>query len=195
MITQQRYLFIILTIALMLCVGASAWAETIRLKNGRIFDGIVADESGGEVKIVMKSGVITFSRNEIDSIDGRKLTPPPPAKKPVAKKTVKSAAVASGPAKKKQQKWEVKFNPPGQDAQPASLPMVTTGTKTFTQFAASTATVASAASAQLTPPNPLPVKSKNGASLNAMADIVIIAIVLVAIIIVLIRKQIKKSRP
>lgn len=193
MTNRKRSLTLILLLAFILIVCSSAWAETIRLKNGRIFDGIVADESDGEVKVVMKSGVVIFSRDEIDSIDGRKLTPPLPVKKPVMKKTVLSTTVASTPVKKKQQKWEVKFNPPGKDAQPASLPTVATGTTTFTQFAASTNTAAAADSAHLTPPNPLPAKSKKGASLNAIADIIIIATVLITIVIVLIKKRIKKQ--
>lgn len=183
-------MLIILAIALILIVFSTSWAETIRLKNGRIFDGIVADESGGEIKVVMKSGVVTFSRDEIYSIDGRILTPPPKVKKPVMKKPVKSAAITSPPKPKKVQKAVKPVKKPvaqDKDAQPANLPAVATGTTTFTQFAASTDT----ASAQVIPPNPLPAKPKKGASLNAIADIIIIAIVLIAIVIVLIKKRIK----
>lgn len=186
MITRKNCLLIILAIALMLIVFSTGWAETIRLKNGRIFDGIIAAESGGEVKVVMKSGVVTFSRDEIYSIDGRILTPPPPVKKPVVKKPVKSTAVTLPAAPKKEQKVVVKVKK--QVTQDKAKE-----TSTFTQFAASTATVASAASAQVTPPNPLPAKPKKGSLLNANSEIIIIAIVLIAIVIVLITKRIKKQ--
>lgn len=193
MITKKSSLFIIFIMALMLLVFALARAETIRLKNGRIFDAIVADDSGDEVKVVMKSGVVTFSKDEIYSIDGHILSPPPPVKKPVVKKPVKIAPVTPPPAPIKVQKTVTpvkKKVTQNKAVPPASIPAVALGTTTFTQFAPSTAT---ADSAQLTPPNPLPAKSKKGASLNATADIIIVAIVLIAIVIVIITKRIKKQ--
>jgi hypothetical protein len=137
MISRQRALCIIFSISLLMIMCASAWAETIRLKNGRMFEGIVADEKGNEVKILMKSGIVTFSRNEIDSIGDRKISPkeikeavkklsaPTPAKKPVAIKTVKRTSAAPKTEQKKEQKAvpQVKQQrTPRKAAQPENLP-------------------------------------------------------------------------
>lgn len=197
MITRKHCLSIILTIALMLLVSASAWAETIRLKNGRIFDGEFIEEIDDEFKILMNSGIMTFSRDEIESIGDRKITQkeikeavnslsaPPAAKKPVVKKKVKPAAVTTKTAPKKKQNKIVKVK--------KIVPQVKAKeTSTFTQFTASTDTVTPVSSAPVSAPVTLPAKPNKGLSLNAKSVIAIIGIVIIAGLVFII-KRLKKQ--
>lgn len=206
MVTRQRSLFIILMIVLIWIISASVWAETIRLKNGRIFDGEIAAENGREVKIIMKSGIVTFSRDEIASIGDRKisekdlkeavktLSAPALAKKPVAKKTIKSAAGASKPARKKEHKTVAKIKkqgPDGKAAQSAVLPAVAADTATATDLSASTVTTFSISSTPASS-TALPVKPQKGLSPTAKAVIITVAISIIALIVFMI-KQIKRK--
>ncbi len=208
MIIKQRSLFVIFWLALMMVACASAWAETIKLKNGRIFEGEIAEESGEEVRIIMKSGIVTFSRDEIASIGDRKisekdikeavksLSTPVPVKKPAAKKTTASAA-ASKPVQKKKQKAVTKVKKqgtPGKTAQPINLPAATTETITFTSFAASTDTVTSASSVPISSPAALPVKPQKQLSPGVKAAIATIAIAIIILNAFMIKRIKKKTK-
>ncbi len=203
MITRKRYLLIILSVALMLIVGTAAWTETIRLKNGRVFDGIIAEKNDDEYKIVMKSGVITLTRDEIDSIDGRKLNPPPVKKpvvqetekpvtvtaettpkqeqEPVVQETEKPVVVTAEPAPKKKPKAVVKVK----EQVPQEKPLEGSH---FTQFSESTATVTPVASDLIPAPAALPVAPKKGFSPSVKAAISIIGIIIIACLILIIKK-------
>lgn len=207
MIIRQRSLFVILWLALIWVVCSSAWAETIRLKNGRIFEGEIVDEGGDEVKIIMKSGLVTFSRDEIDSIGDRRisekdikeaiksLSDPTPVKKPVLKKA--SSAVASKPAHKKKQKAIVKVKKQGthsKAAQPETLPAVAADTATVTRLSASTDTAPPVSSVPILSPTVLPARPQKELSASAKAAIVTIAIAIIAFIAFLIKRIKRRSK-
>lgn len=204
MIKRQKSLFIIFWITLMWIVCASAGAETIRLMNGRIFDGEIAEESGDEVKILMKSGIVTFSRDEIASIGDRKisekdtkkavksLSAPVALKKPVVKKTIKTVTLASKPAQKKKQKAQVKVSkqvPRSKAAQPAVLPAVAVDTATVNSLSASTDTAPLVSTAPIASPASLPTKPRKGLSPTAKAAVVTAAIAIIALIVRLIKRM------
>ncbi|MBI5554773.1 MAG: hypothetical protein HY920_02825 [Elusimicrobia bacterium] len=193
MIILKRCFFIFFWLLLMWLVCASSWAETIRLMNGRIFDGEIAAESGDEVKIIMKSGIVTFSRDEIDSIGERKISPPAPVKKPVAKKTTKSVPGVAKPAAKKQQQSVKKIKkqvvPQKKIVKTESVPTVTADTATVTTLSPSTETVTSVSSAPLSAPAALPARSQKRLSPSAKAAGVTMAIAIIALIVLLLKRM------
>lgn len=182
MIYRKNFLSLLFILSLMLLASASSWAETIKLKNGRVFDGAIADDRDGEIKVLMKSGVVTFSRSEIYSIDGKLLSPPKAVKKPAAKTTsVKSTAVAPKPVTKKVQKVAAPVKKKAAPKKPvapvpAPAPVVAVDTTTVT-VVVSTDTA------------PVP---QSGSSISLFAVIfAILVIVIIAAVIMVIVKRIK----
>ncbi|MBI5555021.1 MAG: hypothetical protein HY920_04100 [Elusimicrobia bacterium] len=64
-----------LLIGLMLMIllpGAIVYADIIHLKNGNSVEGTVFEQTSDEIKVSMKYGVMSFSREEIASIEKEK---------------------------------------------------------------------------------------------------------------------------
>ncbi|MBF0386131.1 MAG: hypothetical protein HQL27_09735 [Candidatus Omnitrophica bacterium] len=63
-------------ILLILLVSQSALAETITLKSGKVINGKIVKKSEDEIKVDMGVGVdITYSLDDIKSIDGKEISP------------------------------------------------------------------------------------------------------------------------
>lgn len=185
---RQRFFLALFCMAVTSLICGSSRAETIRLKNGRIFDAAIVEENRDEIKVVMKSGgVVTFTTDEIDTIDGRKLTPPP-AKKSVAKPkaVVKTTTVAAKPAPKKAQKPAPPVKKKPVQTKPApveAVPVAAVTASTFTNFTASTVTI------------PVPSASRSPLSLPAIIfAVIVLAVVAVGIFFLIKRGKNKDNK-
>jgi len=186
MLYRKKTLSLLFILSSMLFMNALSWAETIRLKNGRIFDATIVEKNSREIKVVMRSGVVTFTPDEIDTIDGRKLTPPP-VKNPAAKPAVKTAPVAPKIEPKKAQEPPAPVKKKSAKAKPVTKevsPAPAASTTTFTNFTASTDTA---------PAPPARSSSRSPLSLSAVLFAVVV-LVIVAVVIFFIIKRIK-NRP
>ncbi|MDD5258385.1 MAG: hypothetical protein PHD29_00240 [bacterium] len=137
---KKNKLAVLVGTALLLIITVSALAATIKLKNGRVLNGTIAERTKNEIKVVTSYGVITFTPAEIDTINGRKLSAPAAAKKSPAKTT----AVTSKTTPKKVQKTVApvkKKVTPKKAVATVAEPVVTADTTTPVNVTASTETV------------------------------------------------------
>jgi len=98
--TMDSYkpLLTLLTIFLVLIAAASASADTIKLKNGQAFEGVITAEESERVQMkVSKSGVqIWFTRNQILSLDKATANDKPTPKRNVQSKETSDKADTTG---------------------------------------------------------------------------------------------------
>lgn len=189
-------LVIFCVVAAVAAISTAIWAETIRLKNGRIFEGEIVDETDDEVKIEIKSGIVYFSRDEIASIGDRK----------ISEKDIKDATknLENQPAEKKAEtkkapKKEQKpvkkvaqpVLPPKEVVKPENAPVVAIDTTTITPgVAVSTEPAVSLSSQTLITPSPTAIRTeskkipfKNLASHQKNVIMAIVAIIFIIIIL------------
>lgn len=65
----MRYNLIPAVFLLSLCVPCASYADTLRLQNGRSITGIIKNEAGDNVVIVVPGGALTFPKTSIRSIE------------------------------------------------------------------------------------------------------------------------------
>lgn len=206
MLTREKQLLAIIGIGVLWISCTSVWAETIRLKNGRIFEGEIIDETDDEVKIEIKSGIVYFSRDEIASIGDRKIsqkeikdasknldTPSEESaaqpKKAVAKEKAKPVAV-SNPSRQKERKPVKKVKKTN------DVPAVVADTVTVTSLAVSTDTLPSVSSETVTLPVALPEETKKEVPrrTNPLVLIILVVLAIIAAILVFVIIAKRKSR-
>lgn len=206
MLRRGPSLLVIFGLIMLMVIGAGVKAETIRLKNGRIFEGDVLEESEDEVKIEMGKGIMTFSPDEIVSIGNRQIAPIVPTPSPVLKKTMtKKSTKSSTPVAKKAAKkvgnqatsQNVVVKTEGLSSGPTNTLMVaavTGDTSTITAAQAiSTDTVISASSESVISPPAVTTGNKREAKRGVRAILFTIMAVLVIILLFLIISK-RKSR-
>lgn len=203
MSVQQRYFLVLLCIVSMFINVVLVRADTIRLNNGRIFDGEIIDETEDEVRVEMKKGVVVFSRDEIASIGDRKisekdikdaektLAAPPAPKKTVIKKSTKSSAAIHRPEQKKEQKPVKKVK------KTKDVSAVVADTVTVTSLAVSTDTVTSVSSVTVTLPVALPAEIKKevpkGGKSVLFISLIVLATIAAILVLLIVAKRKSKS--
>ena len=167
---KKNKLAVLTCTALLLFISVSVLAATIKLKNGRVLNGTIAERTKNEIKVVTSYGVITFAPAEIDTINGRKLSTPAPAKKSTAPKKVQKPIV---PVKKKVT--------PKKAVLPAAAPVVAVDTTTPANVTASTETV------------PVSAPAKSPISLSAIIFAVLVIVITAVYIMLIIKRHKNRS--